>query len=230
VATIPFASPAGGFLGQGAPGSRLVALHVAVIAVVAAGAVVLQDGGDAFWLCLPAVLLACAWSRSRFGAALSSEAVIVSAAAALTWMQLRPPRSPLLALLVLTASVAVLIAVRERLGREGDALRNFAISDPLTGIDGAHARDGRSHSRTLVGLDVHAVQTHAAVVDPATGEARVTRLRMAPDEVVGFLVGLGPGVLAVYEAGSTGFALARAARARRGCAGRGARVDPEGLW
>jgi transposase len=67
-------------------------------------------------------------------------------------------------------------------------------------------------ARTLVGLDVHAAQTHAAVVDPATGEVRVVKLRMPPGEVVGFLAGLGPGVLAVYEAGPTGFGLARDAR------------------
>src|SRR6266487_1176624 len=69
-------------------------------------------------------------------------------------------------------------------------------------------------ARTLVGLDVHAAQTHAAIVDPATGEVRVVKLRMPPAEVVGFLVGLGAGVLAVYEAGPTGFGLARAARER----------------
>src|SRR5664279_839925 len=67
-------------------------------------------------------------------------------------------------------------------------------------------------ARTLVGLDVHAAQTHAAVVDPATGEVRVVKLRMPPDEVVGFLAGLGSDVVAVYEAGPTGFGLARAAR------------------
>jgi len=67
---------------------------------------------------------------------------------------------------------------------------------------------------SLVGLDVHARQTHAAVLDPATGELGVSRLRMAPIEVVSFLEGLGPGVLGVYEAGPTGFGLARAARER----------------
>jgi transposase len=66
----------------------------------------------------------------------------------------------------------------------------------------------------LVGLDVHARQTHAAVLDPASGELGVSRLRMPPLEVVGFLAGLGPGVRAVYEAGPTGFGLARAARER----------------
>jgi diguanylate cyclase (GGDEF)-like protein len=37
-------------------------------------------------------------------------------------------------LLVIAASVAVLVAVRERQNREHDALRNVALSDPLTGI------------------------------------------------------------------------------------------------
>src|SRR5215211_4332089 len=67
---------------------------------------------------------------------------------------------------------------------------------------------------TVVGLDVHARQTHAAIVDPLTGEVRVSKLRMAPIEVASFLEGLGPDVLAVYEAGPTGFGLARAARER----------------
>jgi len=67
---------------------------------------------------------------------------------------------------------------------------------------------------TLVGLDVHARQTHAAVLDPATGELGVSRLRVPPVEVTSFLEGLGPEVRAVYEAGPTGFGLARAGRAR----------------
>ena len=66
---------------------------------------------------------------------------------------------------------------------------------------------------SLVGLDVHARQTHAAVLVPVTGELRVSVLRMVPEDVVGFLAGLGR-LLAVYEAGPTGFGLARAARER----------------
>ena len=66
----------------------------------------------------------------------------------------------------------------------------------------------------LVGLDVHARQTHAAVLDVGGGELRTSRLRMAPIEVVSFLDGLGPGIVAVYEAGPTGFGLARAGRER----------------
>lgn len=64
----------------------------------------------------------------------------------------------------------------------------------------------------LVGLDVHARQTHAAVLDLGSGELRERRLRVAPSEVAGFLTELGPGVRAVYEAGPTGFGLVRAAR------------------
>ena len=67
---------------------------------------------------------------------------------------------------------------------------------------------------TLVGLDVHARQTHAAILDPASGELRVSRLRMPAVEVAVFLDGLGPRTLAVYEAGPTGFGLARAAAER----------------
>src|SRR5688500_16977268 len=67
---------------------------------------------------------------------------------------------------------------------------------------------------TVVGLDVHARQTHAAVFVVQTGELRVVKLRMPPVEVVSFLDGLGPAVTAVYEAGPTGFGLARAAHER----------------
>jgi hypothetical protein len=67
---------------------------------------------------------------------------------------------------------------------------------------------------TLVGLDVHAAQTHAAVLDTLTGELRVKRLVCPPLEVVPFLEGLGPGVRALYEAGPTGFGLVRVARER----------------
>jgi transposase len=67
---------------------------------------------------------------------------------------------------------------------------------------------------TLVGLDVHARQTHAAVLDPATGELGVRRLRVPPIEVASFLEGFDAPVRAVYEAGPAGFGLARAGRER----------------
>jgi transposase len=67
---------------------------------------------------------------------------------------------------------------------------------------------------SLVGLDVHARQTHAAVLDLGSGELEVRRLVGAPEEVVVFLERLAGSIVAVYEAGPTGFGLARVARAR----------------
>ena len=67
----------------------------------------------------------------------------------------------------------------------------------------------------FAGLDVHAAQTHAGILDHRTGELLRRRLKGDPVRVVlPFLEGLGPGVRAVYEAGPTGFALARAAAER----------------
>jgi transposase len=72
-----------------------------------------------------------------------------------------------------------------------------------------------SESMALVGLDVDRAQSVAAVLFPVTGELRVERLRGAPAVVVpGFLEALGRPVRAVYEAGPTGFGLARAATER----------------
>ena len=72
-----------------------------------------------------------------------------------------------------------------------------------------------SESMALVGLDVRQAQTVAAVLDPLSGELRVERLRGAPAVVVPvFLERLGQPVRAVYEAGPTGFGLARAAGER----------------
>lgn len=71
-----------------------------------------------------------------------------------------------------------------------------------------------SESIALVGLDVHASQTHAAVVRVATGELHRVKLRLPPVEVVDFLERIPGRVRAVYEAGPTGFGLARAAAER----------------
>lgn len=65
-----------------------------------------------------------------------------------------------------------------------------------------------------VGLDVHARQTTLAIFDQESGEFSSRRFGGPPTGVVELLGGLGPGVRAVYEAGPTGFALARAAVAR----------------
>jgi transposase len=72
-----------------------------------------------------------------------------------------------------------------------------------------------AQAMTLAGLDVHARQTHAAVLVHETGELCGSRLRVALEEVVSFLATLPGPVLAVYEAGPTGSGLSP----RRGRAG-----------
>ncbi|MBA3262113.1 MAG: IS110 family transposase [Thermoleophilaceae bacterium] len=66
----------------------------------------------------------------------------------------------------------------------------------------------------FVGLDVHALRTVAATLDPGTGELSVAKLDTTSDAIVDFLADVGPGCRAVYEAGPTGFVLARAAAER----------------
>jgi transposase len=64
--------------------------------------------------------------------------------------------------------------------------------------------------RSWVGLDVHASKVVAAVVDRESGELVVRRLSGRTEEVVGFCAGLPGSTRVAYEAGPTGFALARA--------------------
>jgi transposase len=64
--------------------------------------------------------------------------------------------------------------------------------------------------RTWVGLDVHAAKTVACVVDGESGEMTIHRLSGATTGMVGFCAGLPAPARAAYEAGPTGFGLARA--------------------
>ena len=75
-----------------------------------------------------------------------------------------------------------------------------------------------SKVKTFVGLDVHAATVVAAIADTETGELRSRRLSGKTGEVVEFCGAL-PGPMRVaYEAGPTGFTLARALeRAGIGC-------------
>jgi len=64
--------------------------------------------------------------------------------------------------------------------------------------------------RTSVGLEVHARSIVAGVLDTITGELRSRRLPPATEAVVAWVGSLPGSVLVAYEAGPTGFGLARA--------------------
>jgi transposase len=64
-------------------------------------------------------------------------------------------------------------------------------------------------ARTWVGLDVHAAKVVAAIIDGESGELRVRRLSGMSGEVAAFCAGLPGPVRVAYEAGPTGFGLAR---------------------
>src|SRR6266516_6836375 len=66
---------------------------------------------------------------------------------------------------------------------------------------------------TCVGLDVHARSTHAAAVELVSGELRRARFGADSEELIAWLAALPQPLRACYEAGPTGFALYRAARA-----------------
>ena len=64
-------------------------------------------------------------------------------------------------------------------------------------------------ARTLVGLDVHARKVVAAVLDVETGELAFFSMTADIARVAGFCAGLPGPVRAAYEAGPTGYGLAR---------------------
>ncbi len=70
-------------------------------------------------------------------------------------------------------------------------------------------------ARTLVGLDVHAAKVVAAVLDAESGELRTFRMNGDVGEAAGFCGGLPRPVRAAYEAGPTGYGLARELAKRR---------------
>ncbi len=64
--------------------------------------------------------------------------------------------------------------------------------------------------RTWAGLDVHTAKVVACVVDAQSGEMTVHRLPGTTNELVAFCAGLPQPARVAYEAGPTGFGLARA--------------------
>ena len=82
-------------------------------------------------------------------------------------------------------------------------------------------------AKTLVGLDVHATKIVAAVLDAETGQLQTFAMSGDTGRAAGFCAGLPRPVRVAYEAGPTGYGLARElAQAWRGVCRRGAEQDP----
>jgi transposase len=77
------------------------------------------------------------------------------------------------------------------------------------GPDRNHGGADGMQAKTFAALDVYVSGTVAAVLDADSGELRRQRLSGRGEEVAAFVAGLPGPVRATYEAGPTGFALAR---------------------
>ncbi len=147
--------------------ARRAPLRVLGIAVATAATTVLAGAGEAFWVCVPAALLAAATSRGPRGGAIGAGVVVAAAGgAALARASVHPLPSTALIVLVPAASVAILVSLRKRLEDERNALRASAFSDPLTGVANRrslleridyeiarHARNRRSFTLLMLDLD-----------------------------------------------------------------------------
>jgi len=64
-------------------------------------------------------------------------------------------------------------------------------------------------ARSLVGLDVHATKIVAAVLDGETGQLQTFQMSGESEKAAAFCAALGRPVRVAYEAGPTGYGLAR---------------------
>lgn len=176
--------------------------RVGAIGALTAAVVALAGGGDAVWLSIPAALLAVAVCRTRIGATVGAAVVMTMGvgSAAASAAGAGRPSLPLLGT-VGVACAAVLVGVRERLEHERDVLRNFALSDPVTGIANRRSlllradyeidRHRRSqHSFALVMLDLDGFKQlndrfgHAAGDDLLRDVATALRRAMRAQDTV----------------------------------------------
>jgi transposase len=87
------------------------------------------------------------------------------------------------------------------------------VEDWALGRDRIHGGADMAQVRSWVGLDVHASSVVAVTVERETGELSGRRLPGRTGEVVAYCAGLPGPTRVAYEAGPTGFALARALEA-----------------
>jgi diguanylate cyclase (GGDEF)-like protein len=140
---------------------------ILVLAGLTAGIVAISGGGQAVWLSLPAGLLAAALASSRRGAA-AATGLIIGLTLVLSLGLAAPGTRPSAVLLigVAGACATILVAVRERLERDQARLREFALSDAVTGVANRrslmiraeyeiarHGRTGREFALVMIDLD-----------------------------------------------------------------------------
>src|SRR5436305_4084943 len=77
----------------------------------------------------------------------------------------------------------------------------------------SHRRPTMAQVRSWAGLDVHARSVLAVTLDAESGELRTARLQGEAAKVVAFCAGLPGPTRVAYEAGPTGYGLARALHA-----------------
>jgi diguanylate cyclase (GGDEF)-like protein len=157
------------------PADRRASVHAArrtlvrtvALAAATAAVIVIGKDGQAAWICVPAALLAAGAARGRAAGAVAAIAVAGAAVGAdLLAAGTRTRPSVALLVLIAAASVAILLAVRDRVARERDALRASALTDPLTGAANRrsllarieyemarHARSRRSFALLMLDLD-----------------------------------------------------------------------------
>jgi diguanylate cyclase (GGDEF)-like protein len=141
-------------------------LLTVLLALLGAAIVGAADTGPAFFLCLPAVLLAAGLPRRSLGVAAAGAVVVLAATLPSLWLGRGALPPAALILLVPVGSVGVLSGLRGRLERERDALRDVALTDPLTGLANRrllmaradyeiarHARHGESFAVVMLDLD-----------------------------------------------------------------------------
>ena len=109
--------------------------HILIAVVLALLAVGATGDGRLVWLCLPPGLLAAARVRGRLGTVIAPVAVVALGVGVAAASGAGGARSPVLLLLAVAGGCGgVLMAVRTRLEREREVLRDHALSDPVTGI------------------------------------------------------------------------------------------------
>jgi diguanylate cyclase (GGDEF)-like protein len=183
-----------------------VALVIATSAILA-GSMLAARGSQMFWLSVPAALLVAAVCPGVRSAAASSATVLGATAAPALIGSLRVQLpSPWLALLVPTASVAILLALRMRSERQHAALRATALTDPLTGVANRralferieyeiarHARVRRSFALVMIDLDgfkpLNDRFGHAAGDDLLRDVASALRVTLRDQDIVGRIGG-----------------------------------------